>query len=130
MQIRSNNFFLPSKAVSNEKDLDKYLKEHPEFVVSASDSIQHMKCGSIDVHKKILVAAVCITDPTTLEARYTVQKFKSNNADIETMVQWFEKNEVKDVIILRSNQKYPYTLVELIHMDIYVVKIRFLNIYI
>jgi len=94
-----------SKAVSNEKDLDKYLKEHPEFVVSASDSIQHMKCGSIDVHKKILVAAVCITDPTTLEARYTVQKFKSNNADIETMVQWFEKNEVKDVI-MESTGKY------------------------
>jgi len=33
----------------------------------------------------------------------------------------------RDHIILRSNQKYPYTLVELIHMDIYVVKNKVLK---
>lgn len=87
------------------EDIETYLKEHPEMVVTAKDSIKHMRCGSVDVHKKILVAAICITDPTTLAACYIVQRFSTKNANIETMAEWFQKYEVKDVI-MESTGKY------------------------
>lgn len=89
----------------DSQDIETYLKEHPEMVVTAKDSIKHMRCGSVDVHKKILVAAICITDPTTLAACYIVQRFSTKNANIETMAEWFQKYEVN----LKSNQIWSYT---------------------
>ena len=41
-----------NKKETKEKDLEDietYLKEHPEMVVTAKDSIKHMRCGSVDV---------------------------------------------------------------------------------
>ena len=36
-----------------KEKLDKTLKENPELVIAAKDSILHLKCGAVDVHKKV-----------------------------------------------------------------------------
>ena len=37
--------------------------------------VKHLICAGLDVHKKTIVAAVCMTDPVTLEAAYKVKSF-------------------------------------------------------
>ena len=50
--------------------------------------VVHLICGGIDVHKKSLVAAVCVTAPTTLEAQYSVRAFNSTDSDIAVLRDW------------------------------------------
>ena len=47
--------------------------------------VKHLICAGLDVHKKTVVAAVCITDPVTLEATYKVKSFSTNNSQIAAM---------------------------------------------
>ena len=47
--------------------------------------VKHLICAGLDVHKKTVVAAVCITDPVTLEAAYKVKSFSTNNSQIAAM---------------------------------------------
>ena len=50
--------------------------------------VKHLICAGLDVHKKTVVAAVCITDPVTLEATYKVKSFSTNNSQIAAMRDW------------------------------------------
>lgn len=45
-------------------------------------NVIYLTCAGLDVHKKSVVAAICVTDPVTLEASYTVRTFSTNNSDI------------------------------------------------
>ncbi len=48
----------------------------------------HPKCVGLDVHKKSVVAAVCISDPVTLTASYKTKVFKTTNSDIASLRDW------------------------------------------
>ena len=74
-------------------------------VYSANGDIKRPICGSIDVHKKILMAAVCKTDPETLKATFYVRKFTTMNSDIRTMAIWMKEHGVEDVC-MESTGKY------------------------
>ena len=67
--------------------------------------VVHLICGGIDVHKKSLVAAVCVTDPTALEARYSVKVFNSTNSDIVALRDWLLAQGCHDVC-MESTGKY------------------------
>ena len=75
-------------------------------VVTSSDSdIKRPVCAGIDVHKEILMAAVCKTDPETLNAVFYVRQFKSTNSDIRSMAEWLKGYGVQD-ICMESTGKY------------------------
>ena len=48
-------------------------------------NVVYLTCAGLDVHKKSVVAAICTTNPVTLEATYTVRTFSTNNSDIVTL---------------------------------------------
>lgn len=50
--------------------------------------VVHLICAGLDVHKNSVVAAIAVTDPTTLEATYTVKSFSTNNSDIVALREW------------------------------------------
>lgn len=74
-------------------------------VYSADGDIKRPICGSIDVHKDILMAAVCETDPETLKATFFVRKFTTMNSDIRIMAIWLKEHGVQDVC-MESTGKY------------------------
>ena len=51
--------------------------------------VKHLICAGLDVHKKTIVAAVCMTDPVTLEAAYKVKSFSTNNRRLRLCVTSF-----------------------------------------
>ena len=51
------------------------------------------------------MAAVCRTDPKTLNAVFYVRQFKSTNSDIRSMAEWFKSCGVQD-ICMESTGKY------------------------
>lgn len=70
-------------------------------------------CAGIDVHKKSLVAAVCITDMKTLQATYHIRTFNSNNSDIVRMAEWFKEENVTDAC-MESTGKYWYPVYDIL----------------
>lgn len=65
------------------------LDDGTRVITSADGDIKRPVCAGIDVHKEILMAAVCRTDPETLKAVFYVRQFQSTNKDIRNMAQWF-----------------------------------------
>ena len=88
-----------------DKDLAVFFSKARQFKPASSLDIKRPIVGGIDVHKKVLVAAICITDPKTLQGTYYVLKTSTNNSDIVLLAKWFQKYEVKD-IIMESTGKY------------------------
>lgn len=74
-------------------------------VYSADGNIKRPICGGIDVHKEILMAAICKTDPDTLKATFFVRKFTTMNSDIRAMAIWLKEHGVQDVC-MESTGKY------------------------
>lgn len=67
--------------------------------------VKRLKCAGLDVHKKVIVAAIIDTHPETLEASYKVKKFSTMNDDILAMKDWLLENNCKDVC-MESTGKY------------------------
>ena len=67
--------------------------------------VVHLICGGLDVHKKSVAAAVCTTDPITLEAKYNVKSFSTNNSDIAALRDWLIAQGCYDVC-MESTGKY------------------------
>lgn len=88
-------------------DAIKYLtmEDGTRVVTSADGDIKRPVCAGIDVHKEILMAAVCKTNPQTLNAVFYVRQFKSTNNDIRSMAEWFKSYGVQDVC-MESTGKY------------------------
>lgn len=61
------------------------LDHGTRIVTSVDGDIKRPVCAGIDVHKEILMAAVCKTDPETLRAVFYVRQFQSTNSDIHAM---------------------------------------------
>ncbi len=81
------------------------LADGTRVVNSSVTDIKRPKCAGIDVHKSKLMAAVCITDPETLKARFYVKEFSSTNSDIRAMAEWMKSYGVGDAC-MESTGKY------------------------
>lgn len=81
------------------------LDDGTRVVVSPTTDIRRPICAGIDVHKEILMAAVCRTDPATLNAVFYVRRFTSSNSDVRAMAEWFKSYGVVDVC-MESTGKY------------------------
>jgi len=81
------------------------MEDGTRVVTSADGDIKRPVCAGIDVHKEILMAAVCETDPQTLQAAFYVRQFKSTNSDIRRMAEWLKSYGVRD-ICMESTGKY------------------------
>lgn len=81
------------------------LDDGTRVVTSPVTDIKRPVCAGIDVHKSVLMAAVCVTDPKTLKAVFYVRQFTSSNSDIRCMAEWFSSYSVLDVC-MESTGKY------------------------
>lgn len=81
------------------------MEDGTRVVASADGDIKRPVCAGIDVHKEILMAAVCRTDTETLNAVFYVRQFKSTNSDIRSMAEWFKSYGVQDAC-MESTGKY------------------------
>lgn len=81
------------------------LDDGTRVVSSPQTDIKRPKCAGIDVHKSILMAAVCITDKETLKAIFYVRQFTTANSDIRRMAEWLLSYDVHDVC-MESTGKY------------------------
>ena len=92
--------------VLQENEINDIIYPDGTHLVSApNNDIVRLICGGIDVHKKVLMAAAAITNPSTLKAVYYVKKFSTMNADISSMANWFKQHGVIDVV-MESTGKY------------------------
>lgn len=81
------------------------MEDGTRVVTSVDSDIKRPICAGIDVHKQILMAAVCKTDAKTLQANFYVKKFRSTNSDIRNMAEWLKSYGVQDVC-MESTGKY------------------------
>lgn len=81
------------------------LDDGTRVVTSPTTDIMRPVCAGIDVHKEILMAAVCRTDPATLSALFYVRQFTSSNSDVRRMAEWLKSYGVEDVC-MESTGKY------------------------
>lgn len=81
------------------------LDDGIRVVTSPTTDIRRPVCAGIDVHKEILMAAVCRTDPATLSALFYVRQFTSSNSDVRRMAEWLKSYGVEDVC-MESTGKY------------------------
>ena len=81
------------------------LEDGTRVVTSYGNDIKRPLCGGIDVHKNILMAAVCITDKESLSATFYAKEFSTANDDIRRMAEWFTSYNVVDVC-MESTGKY------------------------
>lgn len=81
------------------------MDDSTRVITSADGDIKRPVCAGIDVHKELLMAAVCKTDSKTLNAVFYVRQFMSTNSDIRTMAAWFQSQGVQDVC-MESTGKY------------------------
>lgn len=90
---------------SSEELRSMTMDDGTRVVYSADGDIRRPVCAGIDVHKDILMAAVCKTDTETLKAVFYVRKFTTRNSDIRSMAIWLQEYGVQDVC-MESTGKY------------------------
>ena len=97
---------IKSGGIYSSEDLRHLTMEDGTMVVYSTDGdIKRPACAAVDVHKEILMAAVCKTDPDTLKATFFVRKFSTMNSDIRAMAAWLKEHGVQDVC-MESTGKY------------------------
>lgn len=90
----------------SSEELQFLRMEDGTMVVHSTDGdIRRPICAAVDVHKDILMAAVCKTDTETLKATFYVKKFTAMNSDIRKMAAWLKEHGVQD-ICMESTGKY------------------------
>ena len=96
---------LPKRQLSPGTLQNVILDDGTRVVTSTVSDVKRPACAAIDVHKSVLMAAVCLTDTETLKAVFYVRKFSSANCDIRRMAGWFSSFGVTDVC-MESTGKY------------------------
>ena len=81
------------------------LDDGTRVVTSPQTDIKRPICAGIDVHKSILMAAVCITDKENLKAVFYVRQFTTSNSDVRRMAEWLLSYDAYDVC-MESTGKY------------------------
>lgn len=82
--------------------------------------VVYLICAGLDVHKKSVTAAVCITNPLTLQAKYIVKKFRTTNAGIEELRDWLLAQHCHDVC-MESTGKYWIPIFNILEKEIHVI---------
>jgi transposase len=82
--------------------------------------VVHLICAGLDVHKKSVVAAVCFTNPVTLEAKYNVKSFSTNNSDIAALREWLLAQNCHDVC-MESTGKYWIPIFNILESHMHVI---------
>ena len=90
---------------SSESLKNVTLADGTKVVTSTDTNIKRLICAGIDVHKSILMAAVCVTSHEDLNATFYVKQFTSSNSDIRRMAEWLLSYKVSDVC-MESTGKY------------------------
>ena len=96
---------MPEKTFTSENLKSAALDDGTRIVTSPVTDIKRPVCAGIDVHKSVLMAAICKTDPKTLSAVFYVRQFTSANSDIRHMADWMKSYGVQD-ICMESTGKY------------------------
>ena len=96
---------LPDDSFSSDTLANAILDDGTRVVASPVTDIKRPACAGIDVHKSVLMAAVCLTDVVTLKAVFYVRPFSSSNSDIRRMADWLASYGVSDVC-MESTGKY------------------------
>ena len=99
------NGAMPEKTYTSDSLKSVTLDDGTRIVTSPVTDIKRPVCAGIDVHKSVLMAAVCKTDPKTLSAVFYVRQFTSANSDIRRMADWMKNYGVQD-ICMESTGKY------------------------
>ncbi|WP_102342142.1 IS110 family transposase [Galactobacillus timonensis] len=75
--------------------------------MASRDVIQVVRfnCAGLDVHSKLIVATVGITDRSTMLTEYHQNSFGTNNPDLESLAKWLESFGCLDVC-MESTGKY------------------------
>mgnify|MGYP006922431477 CR=1 FL=1 len=60
------------------------MDDGTRVITSADGDIKRPVCAGIDVHKEILMAAVCKTDPKTLNAVFYVRDFPKGSENTQS----------------------------------------------
>lgn len=92
------------------------MEDGTRVVHSADGDIKRPVCAGIDVHKEVLMTAVCKTDPETLKATFYVRKFKTVNSDIRTMALWLKEQGVEDAC-MESTGKYWFPVFNILEQN-------------
>lgn len=83
-------------------------------------NVVYLTCAGLDVHKKSVVAAICVTDPITLKASYTVRSFSTNNSDIVMLRDWLLEHDCHDVC-MESTGKYWIPIFNILETHMHVI---------
>ncbi len=97
---------LDTPIVMTNEEFEKFNKtEHVRVIRRVNGDIKRFTCAGIDVHKKILVVAVCVTDKQTFVPTYHVYKTHAINKKMGEMCKWLKSFGVVDVC-MESTGKY------------------------
>lgn len=107
---------MPEKTYTSESLKSATLDDGTRIVTSPVTDIKRPVCAGIDVHKSVLMAAVCKTDPKTLSAVFYVRQFSSANSDIRRMAGWLKNYGVQDVC-MESTGKYWIPVYDILEQD-------------
>ena len=83
------------------------MDDGTRIVTSPVTDIKRPVCAGIDVHKSVLMAAICVTNKETLSAVFYVRQFTSANSDIRRMADWFTSYGVVDVCMESTGKIRP-----------------------
>lgn len=81
--------------------------------------VKRLICAGLDVHKRSVAAAVCITDSTTLEATYIAKVFSTSNSDIAALHEWLLTQNCHDVC-MESTGKYWISIFNILKSHMHV----------
>ena len=113
---KKGGFFMTASKSTPKYPCDErmYFLTNPEnmtfddgtrVVTYPKTDIKRPICAGIDVHKSILVAAVCVTDMESLKAVFYVRQFTTSNSDVRRLAKWLLGYNVQDVC-MESTGKY------------------------
>lgn len=96
----------PVKTVFTEEEFKAFeMEKHVKVVNQLNGNVERPVCAGLDVHKRILVACVCVTDMKTLVPTYHVYKTTTFYKDVIELGIWMRSFGVVDVC-MESTGKY------------------------
>ncbi len=107
---------MPEKTYTSESLKSVTLDDGTRVVTSPVTDIKRPVCAGIDVHKSVLMAAVCKTDPKTLGAVFYVRQFTSANSDIRRIAGWMKSYGVQDAC-MESTGKYRIPVYDILEQN-------------
>ena len=94
--------------VLTKEQADQFMKIQGIKTRTLDDGgVKLMNCAGMDVHKKVLVVAACLTDPKTLVPTFQVYRTTVHAEDVTAAACWLKSMGIVDVA-MESSGKYWY----------------------